>query len=113
MLSAALSGSFSAFMPAHCLTTLHYLIERHVSLADADTAVDWHLKHFQIPPLDQTVLLRARALGMADFEDAVVAASAEAMECRWIVTRNAKDFSASPVPALSPTDFLVAMVAHP
>lgn len=111
VLSAALSGQFEAWMPAHCLTTLHYLIERHDSLATADKAVDWHLLHFRIPALDERVFRRARSLTMTDFEDAVVAASAEAANCAWVVTRNNQDFAASPVPAITPGNFLIVLGA--
>ena len=109
VLSAALSGHFEAWMPAHSLTTLHYLIERHAGLAAADAAVDWHLQHFRIPGLTEAVFRRARALGMTDFEDAVVAASAESAGCAWIVTRNGTDFQGSTVAAISPADFLKAL----
>lgn len=111
VLSAALGGDFEAWMPAHSLTTLHYLIERHADLAKADAAVDWHLHHFRIPALDGAVFRRARVLGMSDFEDAVVAVSAEVAACAWIVTRNTRDFTASPVPAVTPADLLVVLAA--
>lgn len=109
VLSEALGGRFEACMPAHSLTTLHYLIERHASLTAADAAVDWHLKHFQFPALDEPIFRRARSLGMEDFEDAVVAALAENAGCAWIVTRNTGDFSASPVPAIEPGAFLTLL----
>jgi hypothetical protein len=100
-------------MPAHSLTTLHYLIERHGSRPAADSAVDWHLKHFRIPPLDEAVFRRARGLGMQDFEDSVVAASAESGRCSYIVTRNGGDFTRSPVPAIMPIDFLARISQTP
>lgn len=43
---------------------------------------------------------------MTDFEDAVVAASAEAAGCDYVVSRNVPDFAGSPVPAVTPADFL-------
>jgi predicted nucleic acid-binding protein len=39
-------------------------------------------------------------------EDAVVAATAARENADFIVTRNAGDFTKSPVPAISPADFL-------
>ena len=54
----------------------------------------------------EAVFRRARQLGMADVEDAVVAAVAEATQSAWIVTRNIADFAASPVSARTPADFL-------
>ena len=43
---------------------------------------------------------------MSDFEDAVVDAVAERNGADCILTRNAKDFGMSKVPAVLPTDFL-------
>jgi predicted nucleic acid-binding protein len=43
---------------------------------------------------------------MPDFEDAVIAAVAQREGADYIVTRNTKDFIASPVPAITPEDFL-------
>ncbi len=106
VLSAALSQRFEAWMAAHSLTTLHYLIERHRNLATADAAIDWHLLHFRIATLDHRVFQRARSLGLFDFEDSVVAASGESSGCGWIITRNEQDFVGSPVPAVSPSSFL-------
>nr|VFJ89450.1 MAG: hypothetical protein BECKH772A_GA0070896_100153 [Candidatus Kentron sp. H]VFJ90979.1 MAG: hypothetical protein BECKH772B_GA0070898_100133 [Candidatus Kentron sp. H]VFJ97302.1 MAG: hypothetical protein BECKH772C_GA0070978_100123 [Candidatus Kentron sp. H] len=54
----------------------------------------------------ETEAERARSLRMTDFEDAVVAGAAESAGCKWVVTRNPKDFSASPVSALTPEEFL-------
>ncbi len=109
VLSAVVRKEFEAWIAAHCLTTLHYLIEKHNGLAAADAAVDWHLKHFRVPALSEAVLNRARLIGMSDFEDAVVAASAEEASCGWIVTRNVSDFALGPVKAITPHDFLGLM----
>jgi hypothetical protein len=48
-------------------------------------------------------------LTFADFEDAVVASVAEAAKSDYVVTRNVSDFTGSPVPALTPTDFLALL----
>jgi hypothetical protein len=43
---------------------------------------------------------------MKDFEDAVTSAVAESEKLEIIITRNLRDFAASPVPAMLPVDFL-------
>ena len=43
---------------------------------------------------------------MPDFEDAVVAAVAERNGAAYILTRNINDFAGSPVPAITPAEFL-------
>ena len=92
--------------PAHGLTTLYYLVRKHASKADAETAMDRVLRHFQIGNLDAAGWQEARQLPFADFEDAAVATVAKATESSFIVTRNVDDFANSPVPAITPTDFL-------
>jgi len=52
---------------------------------------------------------RARLLPLKDFEDALVASVAEATGSGSIVTRNVPDFAGSPVPAVTPTEFLEAI----
>jgi len=47
-------------------------------------------------------LRRAAALEMRDFEDAMQAAAARACRADLIVTRNLKDYRASPVPPTTP-----------
>jgi hypothetical protein len=43
---------------------------------------------------------------MSDFEDALQVSAAQACGADYIITRNGRDFVQSPLPALSPDDFL-------
>ena len=45
-------------------------------------------------------------LNFSDFEDAVIAATATRENADYIISRNAGDFIKSPVPAITPTEFL-------
>jgi len=40
------------------------------------------------------------------FEDAIIAATALRETAEYIITRNVKDFGQSPIPAVTPNDFL-------
>lgn len=51
----------------------------------------------------------AVGLPMTDLEDALQAAAALAFGASFVVTRNVHDYRKSPVPALSPADFLVRL----
>lgn len=93
---------------AHTLTTVESLLTRSSDRALAQRAVDWLLAHTEIATVDRGVLIRARALGWRDFEDAVVAAAAEAHGCQLIVTRNASDFEDEPVPVTTPLVYLAS-----
>lgn len=107
VLAEAVRGKVQALLPAHALTTLHYIIGRYQGRAKANEVVDWLLTHFGIAATGREELIRARGLDWSDFEDAVVAAAAESAGCQTIVTRNVRDFDGSPVPALTPEEYLI------
>jgi len=93
-------------IPAHALTTLHYLITKHADKAMADEFLDWLLQKFSIATTSMETFLLARQLKMPDFEDAVVSANAQEQGCEYIITRNRKDFKNSSIQALTPAEFL-------
>ena len=99
-------GEIEAVLPVRAFTTLYYVLAKPAAKPKAEQTVDWLLAHFAVAVADKAVLLRARQLPMVDFEDAVVASLAQASQCDHVVTRNVPDFGGSPVPAITPTDFL-------
>ena len=109
VLSRARAGEFAAVLPSHAVTTLYYVLAKAAGSAKADQTVDWLLTHFEIAVADKAIFRRARQLALADFEDAVVSSLAEAAKCDYVVTRNVPDFAGSPVPAVTPTDFLALL----
>ena len=93
-------------IPAHAVTTISYIV-RKTAGADAEgKALDWILGNFDVVPSDAAVFRLARTIGMDDFEDAVVAASASTARCSYVITRNVTDYIRSPVPAIQPSEFL-------
>lgn len=107
VLSLARLGEIQAVLPVHAFTTLYYILAKAAGKPKADQTIDWLLAHFDVAVADKAVLLHARQLPLADFEDAVVASLAQASQCDHVVTRNVSDFVGSPIPALTPTDFLL------
>jgi Predicted nucleic acid-binding protein, contains PIN domain len=99
-------GAVEACLAGHSVTTVHYLCERYVDDATARRAIDFLLQHFSIAAITRGVLVRAQGLARPDFEDAVVAAAAEAAHCAWIVTRDQSGFAPIPVPPIAPEEFL-------
>jgi predicted nucleic acid-binding protein len=106
VVSMVTSGTLAGVCPAHGLTTLYYLVRKHASKPDAEDAMDQVLRHFQIGNLEAADWQYAKGLPFADFEDAVVATVAKATASVFIITRNVEDFAGSPVPAITPADFL-------
>jgi hypothetical protein len=68
------------------------------------------LRHTEVAPVGTAQARQALALPMADLEDALQAAAALAFRAQYIVTRNLRDYRNSPVPALSPRQFVDAAV---
>jgi predicted nucleic acid-binding protein len=109
VLHRARAGEYEAVLPGHAITTLHYIIEKWSNTHLANQTIDGLLADFIIHSSDKTNFQRARQLQLKDFEDAVVASVAEATGSDYIVTRNAPDFAGSPVPPMTPTEFLEAI----
>lgn len=108
VLNRIVTGEFRAFVPGHALTTLHYILTKYDCKQKANETIDWLLRYFEVAGEEKAVFLQARILPLSDFEDAVVASTAKACGCQFIITRNVADFRGSPVAAITPEEFLVA-----
>ena len=93
------------FVSAHMVTTAFYLM-RGLGIEAQNAALDFIFDNFTVVPCDKPTLISARALEIADYDDAVAAAAAQKAKCAYIITRNKRDFAKSPVPALTPGEFL-------
>jgi len=109
VLALAAKNRLNASVPSHCLTTLHYIIQKHADTTAANQAIDWILGKLHVQSETERDFLRARSLPMNDFEDAVVAAIAESAGCTAIITRNITDFRQSPIPAITPEEFIATL----
>jgi len=108
VLSQAVEGQNRACLPGHLLTTLYYIVAKYAGPTKAGTLIDWALEHLEVVPQDRVQFIRARSLKISDFEDAALASAAEASDCELIITRNVADFGSSPIPAVTPEEFLGA-----
>jgi predicted nucleic acid-binding protein len=106
VLARAREGEYEGVIAGHLVTTFYYLLAKFAGAAAANIAVDGLLADFAVVGVDKQILAKARKLPMKDFEDGVVAATADSCGCDYIVTRNAPDFADSPVLAVAPADFL-------
>ena len=109
VLSEILKGNLKGVIPAHALTTIHYIISKYLNCQKADEKIDWILEKFEISPADRIVFENARAFDIDDFEDAVVSSMAQISECDYIITRNVFDFKKSSVPAITPQLFIAKL----
>jgi hypothetical protein len=69
VLSEVLNHKVDGIVPAHALTTLHYLVAKYADTQRANEITDWLLAHFDIAPADKLTFVHARNLQFDDFED--------------------------------------------
>lgn len=93
-------------MSSHCLATIFYVGRREIGKEAVLSTLKGLLLFIRLAPLDERSALKSFSYGMSDFEDALQAASAEAIGAVGIITRNTKDFKKSPVPCLTPAEFI-------
>ena len=110
VIQLSLEGKLEAVMSAGAVTDVYYIISR--SLRDKNKAREKIIGLTTLISICDTFAVdinNALPLNMPDFEDAVVAAIAKREKTNYIVTRNEADFINSPVPAISPTEFLAML----
>jgi hypothetical protein len=109
--SSALIGSCNeqhqAWLAWHSVATLAYLIERERNPAVARELVTGLLSWARVATTGHQDAVQALQLPMSDFEDALQVSAAQACGADYIITRNGRGFVQSPLPALSPEEFLV------
>ncbi|MBI3301208.1 MAG: PIN domain-containing protein [Deltaproteobacteria bacterium] len=86
----------------HSLSNLAYLVR-----PDAREFIRDLLQFVEVAPVGTSQALQAVSFPMKDFEDALQASAALSFGASYIVTRNLVHYKRSPVPALSPTQFLM------
>ena len=109
----AVNEKLNGIIGTSAITDIYYLLKKQY--ADTKTTVGIIFDILDIiRPVDTTVkdLFHAAELGFSDFEDAVIAATAQRERADYIVTRNIADFSTSPIPAILPEKLLEKINVH-
>lgn len=105
-LSLVADGKAEGFIAAHSVTTLDYLLRKHVGAGrTAATLVDL-LGIVHAVAIGHEQLLKALSLGWNDFEDAVQAVCALEIQADYLVTRDLKPYAALSIPVVQPSELL-------
>jgi predicted nucleic acid-binding protein len=99
-------GLGDTLLCAISVTTLHYFLRQKLGEKGARLFLDQCVNAMTVAKVEKSTLQAALTNPMTDFEDGVIAQAALAYAASLILTRNPKDFIKSPVPALSPEDYL-------
>lgn len=98
-----------ASLCATTLTTIEYILGQSMSAGKARSTLHRLFEIFDITTVNRSVIHEALQSKMSNFEDAVLAHSANLAGMDAIVTRNTKDFKHSPVKAFDPEEFLAVL----
>jgi hypothetical protein len=109
VLAAAETGRIHAYVAAHSITTLFYLIQKGRSAADARGVITNLLQFIRIAPVSQGTIEQALNLAYPDLEDAVQMISAVQCKADCLITRNAKDYQPALLPIFQPAEFLASL----
>ena len=96
------TGVAEAFISAHAVTTIYYVVRRQEGAAFARQALNSLLRVFKVAAVDDVAIQEALQMPGPDFEDCVTAAAARRSGCSLIVTRDPRGFRASPVRPVTP-----------
>ena len=99
----------SGFLSALSVPNIVYIMRKELSPERTEQILRFLLMIFDLSALNADDLKKAAALRWADFEDALQSVTAEKENASCIVTRNKKNFADSPVPAVTPAEFLALL----
>ena len=104
-----LSGKVTGFIPASSITDLFYILRKQAGKKDAMDFIKLILQNFEICSVDESTLIAALGMPGSDFEDNVQIACAIQHQLDCIVTRDQSGFIYSPIPVLTPAEFLARL----
>lgn len=104
-------GHLTLLISTDSLSTIFYVIEKNKDSRVAREALSKLLDYATLCSLDESAVLAGMALDFTDIEDAFISAVAQKGNASVIITRNAKDFQASPIPVRTPKEFLASWEA--
>lgn len=96
----------AGIISASAVTDLFYVIKKSIGTVKAREAISNLKEFFTVASVESDDIDKAVTSGVFDFEDALVSVISKKYNADYIITRNKADFGASPVPAISPKEFL-------
>lgn len=97
---------FDLFVAWHGLATVFYITAKKRGKPYAFQMIRDLLNWATVATVGQHEAQEALGYGIADYEDALIAAAASAVSADWLITRDEAGFAKGPVAAVNPTDFL-------
>jgi predicted nucleic acid-binding protein len=109
VLACAETGRIEAYVAAHSLTTLFYLVAKDRSADQARVILGDLLRFLTVASIDHQSIKAALELPYSDFDDAVQMVAATQIRAQYLITRDAVGFKAGPLRALQPAELLALL----
>lgn len=106
LLSKVERSEMDGFLCATTITTIHYLLSRHLNKEQAVSGINSIMALFAIASVNRLVIEDAIKAKITDFEDSVLHEAARHASVEYIITRNIKDFKKAKIPVFTPVEFL-------
>jgi len=100
------AGRLDGYISALSIPNIVYIMRRELERDKIKEVLRTLTSIFSIVELREGDLLKAAELPVADYEDAIQSVGAIRIQADYIVTRNIRDFTNSPTPAITPMDLL-------
>ena len=99
-------GKLTGVLTASSVTDIYYIMRKIAGREKTLASLKLLFAVFDVAEVGKSDLLRAMELTITDFEDALMAVCAKRVKADCIITRNVRDYTGSPVPAMLPEDFI-------
>lgn len=107
VLQLCLQRKIQGFLSASAVIDIFYLLHRHFHDNELSYKyLGYVLDIVKVLSVTNEDVISAYTKKAPDFEDCLLATCAKSNNCKYIVTRNKKDFSGFDVPILSPEELL-------
>jgi len=100
------AGRLDGYISALSIPNIVYIMRRELERDRIREVLRTLTAIFSIVELREGDLLKAAELPVADYEDAIQSVGASRIQADYIVTRNIRDFTNSPTPAVTPGNLL-------
>lgn len=95
------------FVSASCITDIFYIVKKYThSNEQAYFAIGKVMDIAKICSVTGDNVLEAYQSKANDFEDCLLIECAKSIQCKYVITRNKKDFESYEISALTPDEFL-------
>ena len=98
--------SVYGFITATTITDIYYIAKKSKGYKIAIEFIDNLVQILELIGIDKEIVIEALKNKQSDFEDSIQSIASYNHGLDFIITRNVKDFKKSPVPALTPSEYL-------